>query len=181
MEEIEKSWGWFLVLGILLTALGVVCVGTARTATTVSILVLGWVVIISAVVWLVNAFQAWSWSGFFVYLLNAIIRGVTGYLLLTHPNAGAEGITMLIASLFIVGGVFRTTAASSIQFPRWGWTAVAGVISVALGVYLLANWSTTSTFFIGLAIGIDLIFDGTALAGFAGAIHGLYKSEARTA
>jgi uncharacterized membrane protein HdeD (DUF308 family) len=181
IEEIEKSWGWFLVLGLLLMALGVACVATARTATTVSILVLGWVLIISAAVWLANAFQAWSWSGFFVYLLNAIIRGVTGYLLVTHPNAGAEGITMLIASLFIVGGVFRTAAASFIQFPRWGWTAVAGVISVALGVYLLANWSTVSTFFIGLAIGIDLIFDGSALVGFAGAIHSLFKSEARTA
>jgi uncharacterized membrane protein HdeD (DUF308 family) len=181
IEELEKSWGWFLVLGILLMALGVACVATARTATTVSILVLGWVLIISAAVWLANAFQAWSWSGFFVYLLNAIIRGVTGYLLVTHPNAGAEGITMLIASLFIVGGVFRTAGASFIQFPRWGWTAVAGLISVILGVYLLANWSTVSTFFIGLAIGIDLIFDGSALVGFAGAIHSLFKSEARTA
>ena len=173
IEEVRKSWGWFLVFGILLMILGAACVGKAQTATTFSILALGWVLAISGVVWLVSSFYAWSWSGFFVYLLNAIIRGVTGYLLIRHPDAGAEGVTMLLAALFIVGGLFRAAGASVIQFPRWGWTVFAGLVSVALGVYLLATWSTSSTFFVGIAIGIDLIFDGAALVGFAGAIHSL--------
>jgi len=173
IEEVRKSWGWFLVFGILLMILGAACVGKAQTATTFSILALGWVLAISGVVWLVSSFYAWSSSGFFVYLLNAIIRGVTGYLLIRHPDAGAEGVTMLLAALFIVGGLFRAAGASVIQFPRWGWTVFAGLVSVALGVYLLATWSTSSTFFVGIAIGIDLIFDGAALIGFAGAIHSL--------
>jgi len=173
IEEVRKSWGWFLVFGILLMILGATCVGKAQTATTFSILALGWVLAISGVVWLVSSFYAWSWGGFFVYLLNAIIRGVTGYLLIRHPDAGAEGVTMVLAALFIVGGLFRAAGASVIQFPRWGWTVFAGLVSVALGVYLLATWSTSSTFFVGIAIGIDLIFDGAALIGFAGAIHSL--------
>ena len=173
IEEVRKSWGWFLVFGILLMILGATCVGKAQTATTFSILALGWVLAISGVVWLVSSFYAWSWGGFFVYLLNAIIRGVTGYLLIRHPDAGAEGVTMLLAALFIVGGLFRAAGASVIQFPRWGWTVFAGLVSVALGVYLVATWSTSSTFFVGIAIGIDLIFDGAALIGFAGAIHSL--------
>jgi len=181
LEEVRKSWGWFLVFGILLIILGAACVVKAQTATTFSILALGWVLLISGVVWLVSAFQAWSWGGFFVYLLNAIIRGVTGYLLIRHPDAGAEGVTMLLAALFIVGGLFRSAGASVIQFPRWGWTVFAGLVSVALGVYLLATWSTSSTFFVGIAIGIDLIFDGAALVGFAGAIHSLPNVHAGAA
>jgi len=47
---------------------------------------------------------------------------------------------------------------------------------VALGIYLLMTWPTASIFFFGLAIGIDLIFDGAALVGFAGAIHSLPKT-----
>lgn len=181
LEELRKSWGWFLVFGILLTILGVACVVKAQTATTFSILALGWVLALSGVVWLVSSFYAWSWGGFFVYLLNAIIRGVTGYLLIRHPDAGAEGVTMLLAALFIVGGLFRAAGASVIQFPRWGWTVFAGLVSVALGVYLLATWTTSSTFFVGIAIGIDLIFDGAALTGFAGAIHGLSNVRAGAA
>ena len=173
LEQVRRSWGWFLVFGILLIMLGVVCVGKAQTATAFSILALGWVLIISAVFWLINSFYAFSWHGFFTFLLNAIIRGVCGYLLISHPNAGAEGVTILLAALFIVGGLFRAITSSVIQFPRWGWTFVAGLVSIALGIYLMVIWRTASSFFFGLFIGIDLIFDGGALVGFASAIHSL--------
>ncbi len=181
LEQVRKSWGWFFVFGILLVILGVLCIGKAQTATTFSILALGWVLAISGVLWLVNAIWALSWHGFFLYLLNALIRGVTGYLLIRHPDAGAAGVTMLLASLFIVGGLFRAAGAGVIQFPRWAWTVFSGVVSIVLGVYLLATWPTASTYFIGLAIGVDLILDGGALIGFAGAIHSLPKVQARTA
>jgi uncharacterized membrane protein HdeD (DUF308 family) len=181
LEQVRKSWAWFFVFGILLVILGVLCIGKAQTATTFSILALGWVIAISGVLWLVNAIWALSWHGFFLYLLNALIRGVTGYLLIRHPDAGAAGVTMLLASLFIVGGLFRAAGASVIRFPRWVWTVFSGMVSIVLGVYLLATWPTASTYFIGLAIGVDLIFDGGALIGFAGAIHSLPKVQARAA
>jgi uncharacterized membrane protein HdeD (DUF308 family) len=173
IAQVRKSWGWFLVIGILLMILGALCIVKAQTATKFSILALGWVLAISAVFWLVGAFQALGWSGFFIYLLNAILRGVAGYLLIRHPNAGAEGVTMLLAILFIVGGLFRITGASVIQFPWWGWTVFAGLVSIGLGVYILAIWAAASTFFIGIAIGVDLIFDSAALIAFAAAVHSL--------
>jgi len=173
IDEIRKSWGWFLVLGILLTILGAVCIAKAQTATAFSILVLGWVLVFSGVFWLVSAFLTFNWSLFFLCLLNALLRGAVGYLLIRHPGAGAEGVTMVLAVLFIVGGLFRTTAASVIKFPWWGWTVFAGLVSLGLGVYLLATYPIASTYFIGIVIGIDLIFDGGALVAFAGAIHSL--------
>ena len=181
LEQVRKSWAWFLVFGIVLVFLGVLCIGKAQTATIFSILALGWVLTISGVLWLINAFWTFSWHGFFLYLLNGLIRVVTGYLLIRHPDAGAEGVTMLVASLFIVGGVFRTAGASVIKFPRWGWMVFSGVVSIALGLYLLVTWPTAGTYFIGLAIGVDLILDGGALIGFAGAIHSLPKVQARAA
>jgi uncharacterized membrane protein HdeD (DUF308 family) len=173
LEQVRKSWGWFLVFGILLVTLGVFCVIKAQTATTFSIFTLGWVLALSGVMWLINSFYAFTWHGFFLYLLNAILRGVTGYLLIRHPDAGAQGVTMLLAALFIVGGLFRASGAGVIQFPRWGWTLVSGLVSMAFGIYLLASWPAASTYMIGVIIGTDLIFDGASLAGFAGAIHRL--------
>jgi len=166
---------------MLLILLGIICVGKAQTATTFSILVLGWVLAISGALWLTNAVFAFSSHGFFLYLLNALIRGVTGYLLIRHPDAGAAGVTMLLASLFIVGGIFRAAGASVIQFPRWGWTVFSGLVSVFFGIYLLAIWPAASDYFIGLAIGVDLILDGIAVVGFAGAIHSFPKTRTRAA
>jgi uncharacterized membrane protein HdeD (DUF308 family) len=52
---------------------------------------------------------------------------------------------------------------------------VAGLVLMALGLDLLANSTSTTVFFVSLAIGIDLIFDGAAMMGFTGAIHSLPK------
>jgi len=179
LVQVRKSWSRFLALGILLMVLGGMCVVKAQTATTFSILALGWVLVISGVVWLANSIYAYSWHGFFLYLLNAIFRGVAGYLLIRHPGAGAAGITMLLAALFMVGGLFRTAGAVAIRFPRWGWMVFSGLVSFAFGIYLVSIWPVASTFAIGVIIGIDLIFDGAALAGFASAIHSLPKLSAQ--
>jgi uncharacterized membrane protein HdeD (DUF308 family) len=181
LEQVRRSWGWFLVGGILLSVLGVVCVVKAQTATTFSILALGWVLAISGAIWLINSFYAFSWHGFFLYLLNALIRGAIGYLLIRHPDAGAQGVTMVLAALFIVGGLFRTVGASVIRFPRWGWTVFSGLVSFALGVYLLATWPAASTYFVGVVIGVDLIFDGASLVGFASAIRNLPQMQQKAA
>jgi len=173
IAKVRKSWGWFLVIGILLMLLGATCIVKAQTATAFSILVLGWILVISGVFWIINSVLTITWSIFFLYLLNGLIRVGVGYLLIRHPNAGAEGVTMVLAVLFIVGGLFRTAGASVIKFPWWGWTVLAGLVSVGLGVYLLATYPLASTFFIGIVIGVDLIFDGGALTAFAGAIHSL--------
>jgi uncharacterized membrane protein HdeD (DUF308 family) len=181
IEQIRKSWSRFLLLGILLMLLGLLCIGKAQTATTFSILALGWVLLISAVVWLTNSVYSLNWHVFFLYLLNAIIRGVTGYLLIRHPDAGAQGVTLLLATLFMVGGLFRGIGASVIQFPRWGWTVFSGLVSFGLGVYLLATFPAASPYFVGVVIGVDLIFDGSSLVGFASAIHSLPAVQSRTA
>lgn len=173
IAEVRKSWGWFLVLGTLLMILGAACLVKAQTATTFSILVLGWVLVISGVFWLISSFLTLAWPIFLLHLLNALIRGGVGYLLIRHPNAGAEGVTMVLAVLFIVGGLFRTAGASVIKFPWWGWTVLSGIVAVVLGVYLLANWPVTSTFFVGIVIGVDLLFDGGALIAFGAAIRSL--------
>jgi len=173
IAQVRKSWVWFLLIGILLMVLGATCIVKAQTATTFSILVLGWILMISGVFWLINSFLAIASPMFFLFLLSALIRGGIGYLLIRHPNAGAEGVTMLLAVLFIVGGLFRTAGASVIKFPWWGWTVLSGIVAVVLGVYILANWPVASTFFVGIVIGVDLLFDGGALMAFGAAIRSL--------
>jgi uncharacterized membrane protein HdeD (DUF308 family) len=64
------------------------------------------------------------------------------------------------------------------KFPRWGWAVFSGIVSVALGFMLLAMMPLASIWFIGLAIGIDLICDGVAVTGFASAIHSLPSQTA---
>jgi uncharacterized membrane protein HdeD (DUF308 family) len=173
MEEIRRSWGWILALGILLVLFGVVCIVGDVTATFATVLAFGWLLLLSGIAALAHAFRTRTWSGFFLTLLSALLRGFTGYLLIRYPSAGAMSFTLIVASFFIVGGLFRAIGAELVRFPRWGWAAFSGIVSVALGVILLAQMPASSVWFIGFALGVDMIVDGASLVGFATAIHGL--------
>lgn len=176
IEEIRNSWGWFLALGILFILLGAVCVIGDVTATFATVLVFGWMLLFSGIFGLVHAFRTHTWQGFLLSLLGALFRGFTGYLLIRYPLAGAVSLTLVLASFFIVSGLFRSIGAGMLQFPRWGWSVFSGVVSVVLGVMLLAQMPVSSVWFIGFAIGVDLIFDGVSLIGFGTAIHQVFPA-----
>jgi len=71
-----------------------------------------------------------------------------------YPGSGATAITILLASLFIVGGIFRTVAATAMQFPNWGWTAFSGIVSLILGFTLIYQLPTASVWFIEFLVGV---------------------------
>jgi len=172
-DRIHDSWGWFVALGIALIVLGGACILGEVTATLATVLAFGWLLIVGAVVALVQAFQVRTWSGFFLFFLSALLRGFTGYLLVRYPLAGAFSLTLVLASFFVVGGVFRAIGAGVLQFPQWGWAVVSGIVSTALGIMLLTQLPTSSLWFIGLAIGIDFIFDGTSFIALGAALRGV--------
>jgi uncharacterized membrane protein HdeD (DUF308 family) len=47
----------------------------------------------------------------------------------------------------------------------------SGIVSTVLGIMLLAQMPESSIWFIGFAVGVDLLFDGAALVSVAAAIH----------
>ncbi|HET8889971.1 MAG TPA: HdeD family acid-resistance protein [Candidatus Angelobacter sp.] len=178
VEELRSSWGWFLTLGILFIILGVICVAGDITATFATVLAFGWLLLFSGIFALIHGFRTHTWSGFLLSLLSALFRGFTGYLLIRYPAAGAVTFTLILASFFIVGGFFRAIGAWTLQFPRWGWSVLSGIVSVALGIMLMAQLPLSSIWFIGFAIGIDLIVDGASLIGLATAIHSVPQPAA---
>ena len=171
LDEVHRSWGWFVALGIALVVLGAVCILGNMTATLASVLAFGWLLILGAVIALIQAFRVRTWSGFFIYFLSALLRGFTGYLLIRYPIAGEYGLTLLLASFFVVTGIFRAVGAGMLQFPQWGWAVFSGIVSVALGVMLITQLPQASLWFIGLAIGIDLIFDGSWFIALGAAVR----------
>jgi uncharacterized membrane protein HdeD (DUF308 family) len=177
LDEIHNSWGWFVALGVALIALGVACIVYNTTATEATVLVFGWLLLIGGVLALIEAFRTRTWSGFFLFLLSALLRGFTGYLLIRYPVAGETSLTLVLASFFVVGGVFRAVGAGTLQLPQWGWVAFSGLVSVALGVMLLVQLPTSSLWFIGLAIGIDFIFDGASFIALGAALRGVPSSR----
>ena len=165
--------GWVIVAGISLLVLGFAAVIYDVTATIASVVLFGWLLMLAGIMQIVHAFQVRAWSGFFLYLLDGIIRATVGTLLVLYPGSGAQALTLVLSFYFIVGGLFKTIGSMVLQFPSWGWSAASGLVSVTLGVLLAMQWPASGMWFIGFAVGFDLILYGWALLMFAAAVKDL--------
>jgi uncharacterized membrane protein HdeD (DUF308 family) len=165
--------GWIIFAGITMLVLGTLAIIYDVTATIATVVLFGWLLMLAGVMQTVHAFQVRTWSGFFLYLLDGILRATVGTLLVVYPDSGALTLTLVLSFYFIAGGLFKTIGSAILRFPSWGWTVASGLVSVALGVMLAMQWPTSGLWFIGFAVGLDLILYGWALLMFATAIKSL--------
>ena len=68
--EIIHNWGWFLAFGIGLALLGILAIVRAVTATVVSLLFFGWLLVIAAGIEIVQAIMVGKWAGLFQHWLG---------------------------------------------------------------------------------------------------------------
>ena len=160
-QRLQERRGWFLALGIVLVVLGVLALGDTIAVTLVSMVFLGWLLVISAIV------QAFHWLrgreerhllDLFVFVLDFVV----GLILLSNPGAGALALTLVLAVFFLVGGLIRIFGALSSEAPHRAWAILDGAIAALLGILLWAHWPVSALWFIGFAIGVELILRGWA-------------------
>jgi uncharacterized membrane protein HdeD (DUF308 family) len=161
-QDVIQHWGWFLALGIALVLLGFAAIVRSVTATVVSMLFFGWLLVIGGGMEIVQAFMVGKWAGFFVHLLVGVIYLVTGLLMVRRPILSAEVLTLFMAMFFLVTGVFQLAASLWIHVPGWGWQALDGAITTLLGILVLTQWPLSGLWVIGLFVGIELIIRGAA-------------------
>jgi uncharacterized membrane protein HdeD (DUF308 family) len=160
--EIVNNWGWFLVFGIGLVLLGVLAIARSVAATVVSMLFFGWLLLIAGGIEIVQAVMVGKWAGLFHHWVSALLFGVLGALIVWRPVVTAEILTLLMGAFFLVAGLFQLITPFVISLPEWGWHALNGLITLVLGILILAQWPVSGLWVIGLFIGIELIFYGGA-------------------
>lgn len=166
-EALHREWGWMLAIGILEIIVGVYALTSQITATLASVVALGVVLLVVGIAEIVGAFRAHGAGHVILFLLGGLLNIVVGLALVTHPVVGALVVTLLVAAMLVVAGIFRFWGALALQFPHYGWAALSGVLSFILGVLLWAQWPSTATWFIGFIVGLNFIFTGIWLASIA--------------
>jgi uncharacterized membrane protein HdeD (DUF308 family) len=177
VEELRPKRGWLLALGILQIVFGVIALFLIPAATVASVLILGWLIVLSGIVEFVHAFQVRRWGGVFLHIIGGVLGVLIGLLIVTHPVAGALAWTLLFASLFTVTGLFRLITAIRFQYQNWGWAAFDGAITLLLGVLLWADWPWSGLWFLGLSLGISLLLRGWTYVSIALAMRGFAARE----
>jgi membrane protein HdeD len=154
--------GWDIVLGLVLVVTGVVVLGDVVIASVISVLFLGWTLLIGGAVGVVLAFFRIGHGGFWIGMLGGVLALVAGLAFVRHPDVALVALSLAIGSIMLVSGIVRLVAA--VQHPEMRlMLAVSGVLSLALGLLILYQWPTSALWLIGTLLGVQLIVDGVSL------------------
>ena len=89
VENLQRRWGWFLALGIMMVVLGTIAFLIIPAATVGTVFVLGWLLVVSGIIEAIHAFRVRRWGGAVLHLIGGILGVLVGLLVVTHPVAGA--------------------------------------------------------------------------------------------
>jgi len=159
----QLRWGWFVALGVLQLALGIVAWFDVIAFTIAGVIFIGALLVLAGVFQIVHAFMDREWGGFALHVLIGLLYVVGGFLLMDEPIQGSLVITILVAAALVIGGILRI--AIGIQhrhMPGWVLMILGGLISLVVGVmlYLMLPWS--GLWVVGTLIAVELIVHGVS-------------------
>jgi len=160
----------FLVEGVVLLVLGATAVVLPPIATLAVTILFGWLFLVSGVVGLFTSFWMRHAPGFWWSLLSAALGIVVGAMLLGSPLVGALSLTLVLIAFFLIEGVVSIMFALDHKRElsgQWGWMLVSGIIDLVLAGIILAGLPGTAAWALGVLVGVNMIFGGTALIAMA--------------
>jgi uncharacterized membrane protein HdeD (DUF308 family) len=168
--SIREHWGLVLFEGILLLVLGIAAIVVPPIASLTITFFLGWLFLISGLPGLVTTLWMRDAPGFWWSLLSAALAIVAGGLLIGWPISGLLSLTVILIVFFIADGIATIMYALDHKRElsgRWGWMLASGIVDLILAGIIIAGLPGTAAWTIGLLVGINMIFGGTALIAMA--------------
>lgn len=163
LTRLHPRWGWLVALGVGALVLGMVAVGYSVLTTLITVTFLGVLLIVGGALIMTHAVVSLRWRGFMLNLLMGLLYAVAGAILVIWPAIGALTLTLFAAAFFLGSGAVRIGIAVAQRFDGWGWAVLSGLVSLALGALIWAQWPLSGLYIIGVFLGIDLFFMGWAL------------------
>ena len=169
-NSLHAHWRLFLTEGIVLFVLGILAIVVPPIATIAVEVLVGWLLLMSGIVGLIATLRMRSAPGFWWSLLSAVLGIAAGIVLLRWPLSGAVSLTLILTVFLTLEGMISILYALEHKRElsgRWAMMLISGVIDLFLAGIIFAGLPGTAAWAIGLLIGINLVFGGSALIAMA--------------
>jgi uncharacterized membrane protein HdeD (DUF308 family) len=169
-KSLQGHWKLFLVEGVILLVLGLVAVMVPIVATVAVEIIVGWLILVSGIVGLVTTFYMRRAPGFWWSLFSALIGIAAGVVLLLWPLNGALSLTLILTVFLAFEGVVSIMFAFDHRRElsgRWGMMLLSGIVDLILAGFIFSGLPGTAAWAIGLLVGINLVFGGSAVVAMA--------------
>ncbi len=167
-EVTGASIGW----GVIMIVLGMLAVILPfATGIAVSVVV-SWLIVVAGLAYVASAFAGRNAGAFIWRLLIGLVYVLGGGYLGLHPNLALESFTVVMAVIFVMKGVLELI--TFFQFRAYsgsGWVLFDSIVTMLLAFLIMYPWPSSSTWAIGVILGVNLIFTGVTVL--------MYSVEAR--
>ena len=161
LAAIRGKWKWVLLLGIVYTFAGFVALGSVVAATVASVFVVGAMMILAGIFEIASAFQMKTWGQSILWVLLGALYVVGGFVAFQNPALAASILTLILGWSHVFSGLLRIFLATKMkEGTPWIWVVISGIITVALGGMIIAQWPASGAFVLGIFLGVDLVFAG---------------------
>ncbi len=173
---LRAKWGWIVALGVVYLVAGLIALGSVVTATAATVFVVGIMMVVAGVFEVINAFQVKTWGRFIFWLLLGVLYIVAGFVANDSPFLTALWLTLLLGAALVASGIVRVFLGFNMRHGSpWIWVVASGLVTLLLGVIILAHWPNSALYTLGIILGVDLVFAG---AGWIGLGLGLRNAAA---
>jgi uncharacterized membrane protein HdeD (DUF308 family) len=165
-QAVREHATFFLVEGIVLIILGFLAIALPLFATLAVTIIFGWIFLASGVMGLIMTFGARGAPGFWWSLFSALLAIAAGLALLVSPVSGAVSLTLLLIAFFVLEGILSIMYALEHRQQlsgRWEWMLISGIVDLILAAMIFIGLPGSAAWALGLLVGINMIFGGTAL------------------
>jgi uncharacterized membrane protein HdeD (DUF308 family) len=157
--------GSFRTVGIVFALLGFAAILAPNLATLVVEQLVAWLLVFWGLAGLLFArsfrgISEWRMvAAFFVLVLGV---GLAFALL---PGRGAAVITGVMVVVFLLDGALSILLGLRLsgQVPSWRWIIVSGACAFGLGILILAQWPTVSSWVLGFVTGLNFLSTGVSM------------------
>jgi uncharacterized membrane protein HdeD (DUF308 family) len=159
-----KYWFLWLIVGILSVVAGITAFANPFAATMTAELLAGYMFTAIGLLTIVSAFQDQGWGARIWALLLGLVLAVFGFNLIANPLEGVVRLTVLVAILMMMIGIFRIAIAfTSVAAGARGVLIVGGLLSIVLSVMIFSNFPWSSAVVLGVFLAIELVSNGLTM------------------
>ena len=174
MEPLERKirdfWPLLLGEGLVLILLGIVAVILPPIAGLAISVLLGWLLIVTALADAIVTVTQPQRPGLWWSLASDLLALGVGAVLFAWPAGGVVSLSLALASFLLFDGgiaIMLSLAHKRSRAAKWTWLALNGVLDLVLAIVILAVLPQSAAWSLGLILGLDLIFAGSTMLAMA--------------
>lgn len=154
-----------VVIGSILTVLGIFAILGPLFAGLATTVFIGMMLFVAGGMGLVFAFEAKSFGTGFMRVLFGGLSVLAGIAIMVTPERSLGMLTAMLAVFFLASGI--------VDIILWlgqrgdgegtGWPLFSGILSVLLGILIIAQWPVSGMWAVGTFVGVRIMMHGWML------------------